>query len=236
MALQEVDVGRPQSEGLDQAHMIAHKLEMDYYFHAAWQVEEEKYGNAVLSRFPMELVDVAQLPQSGDRMSEPRGVMRVELTVHGQLIRLVNTHLGLSSRERSLQVDELLGGAWFADANEDKPLLLCGDLNMLPRSAAYRQIAGHLRDAQVAMDGHRPAATWSSAYPLGRVDHVFVSDHFDVVNVEIRRSQLARTASDHLPALVELSLRASLVDSCNRLKRARHPRTATCSAGKGNRD
>jgi hypothetical protein len=55
--------------------------------------------------------------------------------------------------------------------------------------------------------GHRPSATLSSSFPLGRVDHVFVSDHFDVVAVEIARSRLARVASDHLPLLVELRLR-----------------------------
>jgi endonuclease/exonuclease/phosphatase family metal-dependent hydrolase len=119
----------------------------------------------------------------------------------------------LSSGERLLQVDELLSGEWLAHGGDDEPLLLCGDFNMLPRSAAYRRVCDRLRDAQVAADGRRPAATWSSAYPLGRVDHVFISSHFDVVTVEVRRTQLARVASDHLPLLVELRLQASVVDT-----------------------
>jgi endonuclease/exonuclease/phosphatase family metal-dependent hydrolase/glycosyltransferase involved in cell wall biosynthesis len=210
VAVQEVDVGRSQSQGLDQAHMIARELDMDYHFHPAWKVEEEQYGNAILSRFPMELVDVTKLPQPNGRKSEARGAMCVEVQVDGlQRVRLINTHLGLSSHERVMQVDKLLEQRWLGSGTDDPPLLLCGDFNMLPRSPAYRRLSRHFRDAQVVLNGHRPSATWSSSFPLGRVDHVFVSDHFDVVAVEIRRSQLARVASDHLPLLVELRLRVS---------------------------
>jgi endonuclease/exonuclease/phosphatase family metal-dependent hydrolase len=206
VALQEVDVGRVHSERLDQAHLIARELEMDYHFHPAWQVEEEKYGNAVLSRFPLTLVEARVLPPATTgRPREPRSAMWVRVALDGTSLHVVNTHLGLSARERSLQVAELLGPRWLGRTDFGEPCIVCGDFNMLPRSTAYRQMCQQFQDAQLALHAHRPQGTWSSSFPMGRVDHVFVSRHFQVLKVETRRSQLARTASDHLPLLVELA-------------------------------
>src|SRR5690606_35863270 len=76
VALQEVDVGRKASGNLDQAHLIAHELEMEHHFHAAWEVEEERYGNAVLSRFPLEMIHAGILPtQPKRKFVEPRGAI-----------------------------------------------------------------------------------------------------------------------------------------------------------------
>jgi endonuclease/exonuclease/phosphatase family metal-dependent hydrolase len=207
VALQEVDVGRLQSEKLDQAHLIARELQMEHHFHPAWQVEEEKYGNAVLSVFPITLVEAGKLPEPATRRrGEPRSAMWVQVSIEGRRLHVVNTHLGLSAPERSMQVAELLSQRWLGRTNATEPCIVCGDFNMLPRSPDYRQMCQRFSDAQLALDSHRPGGTWSSAYPVGRVDHVFLSNHFQVVKVEIRRSQLARTASDHLPLLVELRM------------------------------
>jgi endonuclease/exonuclease/phosphatase family metal-dependent hydrolase len=49
VALQELDVGRARTQGIDQAHAIAEMLGMAFHFNAALQVEEELYGDAVLT-------------------------------------------------------------------------------------------------------------------------------------------------------------------------------------------
>ena len=43
VALQELDVGRARTGGVDQAHEIARRLDMACHFHAALKVEEELY-------------------------------------------------------------------------------------------------------------------------------------------------------------------------------------------------
>src|SRR5687768_3790622 len=52
VCLQELDVGRVRTHGVDQAHAIARELGMHVLFHAAMRVMEEEYGNAVLTIRP----------------------------------------------------------------------------------------------------------------------------------------------------------------------------------------
>jgi len=207
VTLQELDVGRERTGDVDQAHAIARELEMEFHFHAALQVEEERYGDAVLSRLPMRLIRAAPLPQyNGSRYVEPRGALWVAIDVGGRELHLLNTHLGLLPQERVHQVEALLGEEWLGDPRFREPRVVCGDFNAMPRSKAYRRMHDRLRDAQTSIDGHRPRRTCPSRYPVGRIDHVFVGETVEVVGVEVPRSQLARTASDHLPLLVEVRL------------------------------
>ena len=49
VALQELDVGRARTGRVDQAHEIARRLDMAFHFHPAVAVEEELYGDAILT-------------------------------------------------------------------------------------------------------------------------------------------------------------------------------------------
>ena len=62
VALQELDVGRARTGDVDQAHEIAQRLEMSLHFHAALKVEEELYGDAILTAYPERLVKAGPLP------------------------------------------------------------------------------------------------------------------------------------------------------------------------------
>lgn len=207
VALQELDVRRPRTRGMDQAHAIAAELGMEFQFHPAIAVEEEQYGDAVLSRLPLRLVRAGPLPTDPRRKNlEPRGALWVAFHFQGQEFQLINTHLGLSAVERLAQVEALLGPDWAGHTECRAPLVLCGDFNALPRSKPHRRLCQKLRDAQLALDGHRPRRTFFSRFPLGRIDHVFLSDGLSVVAIDVPRSQLAGIASDHLPLVVELRL------------------------------
>jgi endonuclease/exonuclease/phosphatase family metal-dependent hydrolase len=207
VALQELDMRRLRSGHADQAREIAHELEMEYHFHPALTVAEEAYGDAVLSRFPMRLVRAGRLPAGLERPRlEPRGALWVAIDVDGQELQLVNTHLGLLPREQSAQVAALLGPEWIGHADCQGPVVLCGDFNLPPRSPIYRRITGQLRDAQHALNGHRPRNTWFSHLPFRRIDYVFVNDGSQVVQIQVPNHQLAKAASDHLPIVVDLRL------------------------------
>src|ERR671910_2892610 len=56
VALQELDVGRVRTGGVDQAHAIAEELGMQMHFHPAFQVMEEAFGDAILTTRPSKLV------------------------------------------------------------------------------------------------------------------------------------------------------------------------------------
>jgi endonuclease/exonuclease/phosphatase family metal-dependent hydrolase len=205
IALQELDVGRARTGGIDQAEMIADHLKMKAHFHPALHVEEEKYGDAILTALPSRLVRAAALPSIG----EPRGAIWVEIETAGQKLQVINTHLGLKRRERADQAATLLSRNWLGhDDCRDNPTLFVGDFNAVPSSAAYRLLARRLRAAQPLGAG-RPKATFPSRLPLLRLDHVFVNDRLDVADVDVIDNRQSRRASDHLPLLVEVRLRTT---------------------------
>jgi endonuclease/exonuclease/phosphatase family metal-dependent hydrolase len=206
VALQELDVGRPRTGGVDQAHAIAQELGMHMLFHPSFRVMEEQYGNAILTAQPARLVKAGALP--GRRGFEPRGALWADIQIGGTHLQVINTHLGLRRPERLLQVDALLGPEWLGHPSCREPVVLLGDFNALPRSRVYRRMAGRLRDAQVAAPGPRPLATFPSRLPLARIDHAFIGGPLDVLRVETLRTPVARVASDHLPLLIELRLAA----------------------------
>src|ERR1700761_8305506 len=62
VALQELDVCRPRTGAVDQAHAIASRLGMSFHFNAALTVQEERYGDAILTHLPVRLVRTGPLP------------------------------------------------------------------------------------------------------------------------------------------------------------------------------
>ncbi len=206
IALQEVDVGRARSGGVDQAHMIATHLSMEAHFHPALHLKDERYGDAVLTALPMRLVKADVLPSSG----EPRGALWVEIDLTDVKLQVIVTHLGLSGSERVRQATTLLGPGWLGGIGQaESRVILAGDLNAIARSAAYKLLATHLKDVQLQSKA-KPRPTFPSRLPLLRLDHVFVGDGISVSDCKVHSSALARVASDHLPILVELEIEPTL--------------------------
>lgn len=209
VALQELDVGRARSQGMDQAHLIARYLEMEFHFHPAMHIEEERYGDAILTHLPQRLVKAGPLPGLADKPRlEPRGVLWVAVDLHGREVQIINTHLGLYPRERIAQVEALLGSDWLAHEQCQEPVILCGDLNALPSSPVCRRLGGLLEDVQTRAQHHRPQGTFSSRLPTLRIDHIFISPGLEVAAIEVPNSALARVASDHLPLVAEIRIPA----------------------------
>lgn len=208
VALQELDVGRARTEGMDQVHLIARYLEMDFHFHPALHIEEERYGDAILTHLPMRLVKAGMLPGlPGKPYLEPRGALWVAIDVDGAELQVLNTHLGLLPRERRAQVEALLGPDWLGHPDCRAPVALCGDFNALPASKVYRRLRTRLNDAQIELDSHRPRSTFFGRFPTARIDHVFVDLEIEVLDIEVPDSELVRVASDHLPLIVEMEFR-----------------------------
>ena len=167
-------------------------------------MEEEHYGDAILSRRPLELVRSEQLPGMSNR--EPRGAIWVEFTwPSGQRVQLINTHLSIYPSERLVQA-QAIADSWVADAAEKGPTILCGDFNASPSSRTYRELAKDLIDVQTSSEAWPTSATWLSPRPIARIDHIFATSHFHVKFANVVKSQLAKVASDHLPLITDLAL------------------------------
>jgi endonuclease/exonuclease/phosphatase family metal-dependent hydrolase len=203
VALQELDVRRSRTGGVDQAELIAGLLHMDYRFHPAIHLEDERYGDAILSRFPMRLVRAAVLP--GIPGTEPRGALWVAIDPGGDVeVNVINTHLGLTALERRMQVQALLGPEWIDHPDCSDPVILCGDFNAIPSSLVCRMLRTRLRDVQLEHETHRPRATFFTRFPMARIDYVFVSPGVGIRDIDVPSGARVRVASDHLPLIVDL--------------------------------
>jgi endonuclease/exonuclease/phosphatase family metal-dependent hydrolase len=211
VALQELDVARRRSGGSHQANLIAEHLGMKGHFHPAWlPMPEEQYGDAILTPWPFRLIKGAELPTAASPLAfEPRGALWISVQKQNAEIHILNTHLGLSPKERRNQIDALLGPDWLAHPQCIPPAIFCGDLNDIPGSRVYRRIAAMMQDVQRTGGLFRVRATFPSRLPVIRLDYIFASPGITVESVQVCRSPLARVASDHLPLVADLLVPAS---------------------------
>ncbi len=206
VALQELDNGRIRTRGEDQANLIANVLGYHVVFCPTVTRGEERYGHAVLSRWPLETVKVAELPSlPGGLWPEKRGALWTRLQFHGMRVHVVTTHFGLSSAERKAQMGALLGTDWLGAIPEEDPVILCGDFNCRPGDAPHRLATASLHDVA----GPKGYSTFSSLQPIMRLDHIFVSRHFESQLARVVDNHLTRVSSDHLPLVAELMMTVS---------------------------
>ncbi|HZC16535.1 MAG TPA: endonuclease/exonuclease/phosphatase family protein [Caulobacteraceae bacterium] len=207
VALQELDVGRARSGGVDQAHEIARGLDMACHFNAALQVEEERYGDAILTSLPERLVKAGPLPGLNGRVQvEPRGALWVAVEIEGIEVQIVTSHLGLVPREQRRQAATLAGPDWLDCPDCTAPAILLGDFNATAASIVYRTLAARMRDARRLAPRGAPTSTFPSVFPVLRIDHVFVTPGIRVISIDAPFNALTRATSDHLPLVMEFAL------------------------------
>ena len=207
VCLQELDVGRARTGGVDQAAEIASKLAMSVHFHPAMRVEAELYGDAILTHLPEQLVKTDALPTvAGIPGLEPRGALWTRIGVAGQWVNVLNTHLGLVPREQRRQATALVGRDWLGRRDCTGPTILTGDFNATSITRPYRILAGRLDDAQRRLGLKPSVKTFPSSFPAIRIDHAFVSPEIRVTQVRSSFSPLARMASDHLPLILDFEV------------------------------
>ena len=209
VCLQELDVGRARTEHADQAGDIARLLGMAHHFHPAMRVEQELYGDAILTWRPERLMRAAALPTiDGLPGIEPRGALWAAIDFDGVEVQVLNTHFGLVPREQRLQAAALCGREWLGHPDCKGPTLLVGDFNATSMTRPYQRIRRELIDAQRPHGGlnGRTVKTFPSAFPAIRIDHCFHTPDIRVTQVFAPFSPLARMASDHLPLVVDFEI------------------------------
>ncbi len=212
IAVQEVDAHRPRSLQHDQAKVIAEHLKMGHVFYSMLEEEKEKYGIAIFSRYPVQLVKSEFLtPADPRRRKEARGAIWVTIQPEGWVkpVHFINTHFGLGRDERRLQAEILLGEKWLGRIDPEEPVVVCGDFNSSARSRVWKRIISQYRDVQLAAHGHQPRATFATVRPFARLDHIFLSRHWEVKAVKIADFPMAMVASDHFPMTADLEIRKS---------------------------
>lgn len=189
VALQEVPLG-----GTSQPDVLALLREETGFFAVegpTLQSEERRYGNAVLSRYPIlakESIDLS----FGSR--EPRGALDADIDCHGHMLRVIATHLGLKPAERRAQIKRLLQ----AFDTDQAPVILMGDVNeWFMWGRALRWLISHFEAAPAPR-------TFPSRWPLLALDRIWISPRQRLQQVRVHRSPLSRVASDHLPLVAHI--------------------------------
>jgi len=211
VALQEVDEGAPRSRELDLARAFG--ADAGYPHVAAGynvSLRKGRYGNAILSRWPLEIHRNIDLTVDGKKR---RGCLHARVrieTAHqpAHEIDLFNLHLGLSARERTRQVGTLVRSKEFAAVAEGAACLVLGDFNdwLAQLDPIFREILG-FRSATRHRFGYQAAIrTYPSFSPTGALDKVYYRGPMRLLGARGCRLAVSRVASDHLPVVAEFEL------------------------------
>lgn len=194
VALQEVDANCKRSAGVHHIEALQALWPSSGEYFPLLNKNGGQYGLGFLCQLPVLESEHQHLPKVGQLLpQEQRGLLKVRFEFEGRVIELLNTHLGLTKRERLEQLKPLLQG------DESTPQILTGDLNCAPQSAEYAQLCARYRPTQ-----ERPSRTWFATFPLRCLDYCFVKGELEVVASFVPRNSLTRAASDHLPLITDL--------------------------------
>jgi len=203
VALQEVGDVRGRGPAGDYAAELANRTGMTAVYQPTMLRGERAYGNAILSRFPVQSSRSYDLTY-GRR--EPRGCIRADLRVEDRRIHVFGLHLGLTRREQRAQAGMLLGADILRGAAVDWPILVMGDFNFWFPGPIARMVRRHLVDVASVLSSAQP--TFPSRLPFLRLDRIYVDDAWRPLRARVVRTPLTELASDHLPLVASLELLA----------------------------
>ena len=193
VALQEVDVRTTRASGVNQAEELARLTGMQVLFGEAIPYAGGSYGDAVLTKLPMDAQMIWKLPAEPNH--EERVAVGILVTLpSGDSIRFIGTHLDHTRdpSDRVRQAKSILEQAFPAD-KKVPPTLLLGDLNAQPGSEPMQVLLK--RFASAAPDG---LPSFPSDVPTRAIDWVLYTpiDAWEVVEVHTLDEPVA---SDHAP-------------------------------------
>ncbi|HZE72412.1 MAG TPA: endonuclease/exonuclease/phosphatase family protein [Pyrinomonadaceae bacterium] len=200
VGLQEVDRGVRRTQGVDEIAELAKLTKMNYAFAHNLDYQGGEYGVAILSRFPIGVIDHRRFENR--REAERRGMLRIEVEVAGRRLNFVTTHLDYQfSDGRLFEAEQLLR------ALDDKkgPLIVAGDFNDEPAGDTYKLMTNRFQDAWIAGKAKELGLSYPADKLAKRIDYIFfrASD-----GVKAKKTWIVRSlASDHVPVVAELEIK-----------------------------
>lgn len=155
-----------------------------------------EHGNALLSRWP---IVGHQHEDMSDHPLEQRGLLHVELMLHGRCVHVLVVHLGLIKASRIRQVAQLKRFV-TREIPLDAPLLVAGDFNDWSN-----RVPEAFSGVGLFALGGVSQPTFPSRLPLAQLDHVFARG-LRPVSLSVPRGRVWWRMSDHLPLIAEFEL------------------------------
>jgi endonuclease/exonuclease/phosphatase family metal-dependent hydrolase len=198
VALQEV-VGAGH-RGMGQEEEIAAYLNMSSVLAPARTFRGHLYGNAVLSRLPMDNHVMCDLTQEGH---EPRLCQRIDISFKGRPVHFYNVHLGTSASERKEQARKL--AEFIGEPDTGGPKVLLGDFNEWKKGVVAKLLSEKFKNMDLI-----PFLRWRRTYPgiipFLHLDHIYYDGPVSIVDIKVSRRLSFLMASDHLPILAEMKI------------------------------
>lgn len=225
------------ADGEDQAAILAERSGRYYARTTTPDGDPQKFGNAILSRWPIQSSQMIRLPDEHGEPSHRSALAATILTPAGPQLFTV-THLAWQYDASLLRLAQLekvvaLVEELRTEGEEDPPAIIGGDFNAMPDSDEIRRMTGlsaPFVPGQVFTDcwaavGEGPGYTWTrdnphsvdALWPRRRLDYVFVAwprpkPLCNPLSAELAGVSAAAgiVPSDHYAVVVELDDRQTL--------------------------
>ena len=192
IGLQEVDTNAHGHE-MYQLDYLARETGLEAVAGPTMRRLDSDYGNVLLTRH--KILEVRNVDLSV-RRREPRGAIDVDLEIGGATVRVIVTHLGLSGRERRLQVETLIK---LVSERRDHLMIVLSDLNeWAPYGRVFRRLGRHFGTCA-------RLRTFPSRMPMLALDRIWVSPKQALLSTRVYCDGPARNASDHLPIKAQIT-------------------------------
>ena len=169
-------------------------------YHSVYQTNATtrwgEHGNALLTRWPV----VAHGHEDmSDHRFEQRGLLHVQVKVHGHVLHVIVLHLGLIAGSRARQIEQL---ARFIvrEVPRRARLIVAGDLN--DWGSKLRSAMNELGLKDYAAER---LVTYPSRLPLTQLDYVYARG-IKPVGAHSPRGRIWWRMSDHLPLIAEFTM------------------------------
>lgn len=179
-----------------QTSILSELTGLSYHaFAKAIELPEGPYGNGLISRYPIDSVEVISVPDPQPRKYsgyyETRCLLKATFT-NGLIVMVI--HMGLNPDEQENAV------ATVVKHLATEKCILMGDFNMTPDAPLLTPIRERMKDTAEAF--HESLMSFPSDRPERKIDYIFVTPDVEVVTADIPPI----VASDHRPHTAEIRL------------------------------
>ncbi len=205
VALQEVDNQTKRTGGVDQAAELAKLTNLHGRFAKQIDYEGGEYGQAILSKYPIDELKVHVLPGRPEREQRIVGVATIK--IDETALNFATTHLHHARNDLRLEQAVELNRLFRAEL---RPSIVVGDMNAVPAEETTVELAKEWTLTRGEHDGSESLLTYPSIKPTKQLDYIAArpASEWKLIEVEAIEEELA---SDHRPllAVIEYTTPAS---------------------------
>ncbi|MBE6550746.1 MAG: hypothetical protein E7665_01290 [Ruminococcaceae bacterium] len=169
------------------------------FFGRSIYINDGEYGNALLSRFPIDKADVFPVPdtyKTPDKHYESRTILRASFS-YPESFDVFISHFGVNTTEEREKAVKLM---LSLTSESKKPCIISGDFNDTPDAECLKPLYESFNDT-LEMCGEKYAPSFISTSPDRRIDYIFISRDLGCESASVPADAVG---SDHLPVVADI--------------------------------